>query len=144
MSEVFHEIQLEAALEASRLVVIRGRPIAASDVGPSEITPTLPRLGMALGNISTRPVVDRADVGISLPTRCMSYGNGCAAVALRNERTFQIQTQIDPQGCPSCATAPANHATRSIGANRHTSGRSSLSRVHCTESLGGNECLSVP
>ena len=38
VSEVFHEIQLEAALEARRFVVIRGRPIAASvlEVGQSE------------------------------------------------------------------------------------------------------------
>jgi hypothetical protein len=43
MSEVFHEIQLEAALEPGRFVVIRGRPIAAAavlEVGPSEITLT--------------------------------------------------------------------------------------------------------
>jgi hypothetical protein len=40
MSEVFHEIQFEAALEARRFVVVRGRSITSSvlEVGPSEIT----------------------------------------------------------------------------------------------------------
>lgn len=58
--------------------------------------------------------------------------------------TFRTLKQNVLQGRPSYATALENHATRSIGASRHTSGQWSPFRVHCTESLDDNENLNVP
>ena len=55
------------------------------------------------------------------------------------EPTFQTLKQTVLQGYPSCATAPENHATRSTGAGRHTSGPWLPYHVRCTENLGDNK-----
>src|SRR6266852_7615373 len=57
--------------------------------------------------------------------------------------TFQTLKQIVLQGYPSCATAPENHATRSTGAGRHTSGPWLPYHVRYTENLGDNKNLNA-
>jgi hypothetical protein len=52
--------------------------------------------------------------------------------------TFRTLKQTALKGRPSCATAPANHATRSTDGDRHTSGLWLPFRDHYMENLGDN------
>ena len=52
--------------------------------------------------------------------------------------TFRTLKQTALKGRPSCATAPANHATRSTDGDRHTSGLWLPFRGHYMENLGDN------